>query len=179
MIGETMIPWFNLFSGITVYHITKNGPDNNDGWVNIDHFIKRFENENLKLNGIPYRKEELTDSIITNASILCQLGLLERNRGMDPPRLEYRVTPKGRKFDSLRGKKLGDFRRKFFFFTHALWHKLKKFKKVITIAAFLMAVVNALRFYSLVLSSIPEIYVFLVTFFGFIAVVIGAYFKSN
>ena len=119
MLGDSMIPWFDLFSGITVYKITEAGPDNNDGWVNINAFLQRFENENLKLNGISYkkdsgRKEEHVNAIINNAGILCQLGLLERNRGSIPPRLDYRVSKRGRKFDSLRGTKFGEFRRKLF-----------------------------------------------------------------
>lgn len=151
MIGDSMLPWFDLFSGMTVYEVSDCGNSDNQGWVNINEYILAFERSNLLLNGKPYtkndnREEELVDALISNANILCQFGLIEKNRGTHPPRLEYRVTNKGKKFDSLRGSFLGNFRRKYFFFWRALKEKLKKYKIIITVAAFGMAVVNAVKF---------------------------------
>ncbi len=179
MLGDNMIPWFDIFSEIVVYKIEKDGVSNNDNWVNINEHIKKFEHSKLRLNGKPYQKgtgreEELADAIITNAGILCELGLLERNRGMNPTRLEYRVTKKGRKFDQLRGAKFGEFRRKLFFFARASIQQLKKYKGIVTFAAFLMAVVNAARFYSLTLTWASEAWVFITTVSALAGVVIYA-----
>ena len=179
MLGDNMIPWFDIFSGIVVYKVENDGGSNNDNWVNINEHIKIFERSKLRLSGKPYQKgtgrdEELTNAVITNAGILCELGLLERNRGMNPTRLEYRVTKKGRKFDQLRGSKLGEFRRKLFFFSRASIHRLKKYKGIVTFSAFLMAVVNAARFYSLALTWASEAWVFITTVAALAGVVIYA-----
>jgi hypothetical protein len=47
MFGDTMIPWFNVFSGVAVYKTTDNGASNNDNWININEFIKIFERGKL------------------------------------------------------------------------------------------------------------------------------------
>ncbi|OGT36190.1 MAG: hypothetical protein A2W28_00755 [Gammaproteobacteria bacterium RBG_16_51_14] len=107
------------------------------------------------------------------------MGLLERNRGINPPRLEYRVTQKGRKFDQLRGTKFGEFRRKFFFFRHAVFQRLKKYKGVITVAAFLMAVLNAAKFYSLALTWVSDAWVFITSVVIFLGAIIYALVASN
>ena len=151
----------------------------NEKWININEYIKIFERNKLRLNGKPYekgmeREEELTNAIITNAGILCELGLLERNRGIKPPRLEYRVTKNGRKFDQLRGSKLGEFRRKLFLFSRALIQRVKKYKGIVTIAAFLMAIINAVRFYSLALNWASETWVYITSFVAFLGVVVYA-----
>jgi hypothetical protein len=179
MLGESMIPWFDIFSGIIVYKIKDDGVSDNDKWINIDEYIKIFERGKLRLNGKPYekgmgREEELTNAIITNAGILCELGLLERNRGTNPPRLEYRVTNKGRKFDQLRGSKLGELRRKLFFFRRVVFQRIKKYKSIVTVAAFLMAVVNAIRFYSLALTWISDAWVFIASAVMLLGVMIYA-----
>jgi len=179
MLGDNMIPWFDMFSGIVVYKVENDGVSNNNNWANINEYIKTFERSKLRLNGKPYQKgtgrdEELADAIITNAGILCELGLLERNRGMNPTRLEYRVTKKGRKFDQLRGSKFGDLRRKIFLFSRASIQRLKKYKSIVTFAAFLMAVVNAARFYSLTLTWASEAWVFITTVAALAGVVIYA-----
>ena len=179
MLGDNMIPWFDIFSGIVVYKVENDSVSDNDNWVNINEHIKIFEHSKLRLNGKPYQKgterdEELTNAIITNAGILCELGFLERNRGINPPRLEYRVTKKGRKFDQLRGSKLGELRRKLFFFSRAVIQRLKKYKGIVTFAAFLMAVVNAVRFYSLALTWTSEAWVFITSVAALMGVVIYA-----
>lgn len=179
-----MVPWFDVFSGIVVYEVKPEGVSDNNKWINVDEYIKLFERRKLRLNGKPYekdtgREEELINAIITNAGILCELGLLQRNRGINPPRLEYRVTPKGRKFDQLRGTKFGEFRRKFFFFRHAAFQRLKKYKGVITIAAFLMAVLNAAKFYSLALAWVSDAWVFITSVFIFLGAIIYALIASN
>lgn len=184
MLGESMVPWFDVFSGIIVYEVKPDGVSDNDMWINVDEYIKIFERRKLRLNRIPYekemgREEELTNAIITNAGILCDLGLLERNRGINPPRLEYRVTKKGRKFDQLRGTKFGEFRRKFFFFRHAVFQRLKKYKGVITVAAFLMAVLNAAKFYSLALTWISDVWVFITSVVIFVGAITYALIASN
>jgi len=174
MLGDNMIPWFDIFSGIVIYKVENDGASDNDNWININEYIKIFGRSKLRLNGRPYQKgtgrdEELTNAIITNAGILCELGLLERNRGINPPRLEYRVTKKGRKFEQLLGSKLGEFRRKLFFFSRVVIQRLKKYKGIVTFAAFLMAVVNAVRFYSLALTWASEGWVFVTS----LAVLLG------
>ena len=57
MQGDTMIPWFDIFSGIVVYKVRDDGASNNENWVNINEFIKIFERSKLRLNGVPYEKE--------------------------------------------------------------------------------------------------------------------------
>lgn len=185
MLGDTLIPWLDLFSGIAVYTIEEDGPSNNEGWVNIKEYIRIFEQGKLKLNGKPYegedakRKEELEDAIIKNAGILCTLRLLERNRGNHPPRLEYRVTKLGRKIDSLRDGLFGEFRRKFFFFRKALYYEIIKYKWIVTTGAFLMAIVNAIRFYSLAFTWLSEFSVFLVSLLIPIGIAVYASIKRD
>ena len=184
MLGESMVLWFDVFSGIVVYKVEAKGVTDNDGWINVDEYIKIFERRKLRLNGIPYeresgREEELINAIIRNAGVLCNLGLLERNRGINPARLEYRVTKKGRKFDQLRGAKFGEFRRKFFFFRQAVFQRLKKYKVVITVAASLMAVVNAAKFTSLALNWISDAWVFITSSVILVGVIIYAFFAGN
>jgi hypothetical protein len=162
MLGDSYIPWLSLFSGMVIYKIQDDGiSNNNGGFINIDDFAKRFEQEKLTLSGIPYekrqgREEELMEAIIHNAGVLCELGFMERKRGTIPPRLEYRVTFKGRKYDSLAHRKIGLLRCKLFFFGHCMWQRVKKYKAIITVAAFGMAIVNAVRFYNLAFTSVSE-----------------------
>lgn len=184
MLGESMIPWFNIFSGIIVYKVKDDGVSDNDKWINIDEYIKIFERSKLRLNGKPYekgtgREEELTNAIITNAGIFCELGLLERNRGINPPRLEYRVTSKGRKFDQLRGSRRGEARRKFFFFRKVVLQRIKKYKGIITVAASLMAVVNAARFFTLALPWISDAWVIIASAVMLLGVMIYAVISGN
>jgi hypothetical protein len=99
MLGDYMLPWFDLFSGVASFPTGTSAENSVQGWVNINDYIRIFENNNAILNGTPYRisdnrKEELTDAIIHHANILCQFGLLEKKRGSYPPRLEYRITKK-------------------------------------------------------------------------------------
>ncbi len=162
MLGDFYIPWLSLFSEMVIYKIQDDGTSNdNSGFINIDDFAKRFEREKLSLSGIPYakdqgREEELMEAIIHNAGVLCELGLMERKRGMIPPRLEYRVTSKGRKYDRLAHGKIGLIRCKLFFFGHCMWQRIKKYKAIISVAAFCMAVVNAVRFYNLAFTWVSE-----------------------
>jgi len=179
-----MVPWFNVFSGIVVYKVKPDGVSDNDMWININEYVKIFERDNLRLNGIPYeketgREEEVINAIIANAGILCDLGLLERNRGISPPRLDYRVTKKGRNFDQLRGKRFGEFRRKFFFFRHVVFQRLKKYKRVITVAAFLMAALNAVKFYSLALTWISDGWVLITSVVIFVGAITYAFIAGN
>ncbi|MFZ3090637.1 MAG: hypothetical protein WA240_08455 [Nitrospirota bacterium] len=188
MIGDAFIQWFNLFSGIVVYTIKDTGASNNDGWVNIDELVKIFVRDKLRLNGKLYdgkdkREEEaLINAIISNANILCMMGVLEKNRGINPPRLEYRVTKHGRKLDSLSGTTFGEFQRRIFFFRKALFLKASKHKKllmIITVGAFLMAVVNAIRFYSLAFTWLFELSVFAILFLVAAVIAMLAIFKKD
>jgi len=162
MLGDSYIPWLSLFSRMVIYTIKNDGSSNdNDGFINIDDFAKCFEREKLSLSGIPYakgqeREEELMKAIIHNAGVLCELGLMERKRGISPPRLEYRVTSKGRNYDGLSHQKIGLIRCKLFFFRHCMWQRIKKYKAIITVAAFGMTIVNAVRFYNLAFTWISE-----------------------
>ncbi|MGR5286395.1 hypothetical protein ACP3V5_13825 [Vibrio maritimus] len=182
MLGDYMLPWFDLFSGVASFPTGTSAENSVQGWVNINDYIRIFENNNAILNGTPYRisdnrKEELTDAIIHHANILCQFGLLEKNRGSYPPRLEYRITKKGRAFDHLRSTSVGRLRRKLFFFNRAIFEHCKRFKKVIAVAAFGMAVVNAVKFSTLALSWASDIWgvVSIVLAAGLIALSIGTY----
>ncbi|ATI03064.1 MULTISPECIES: hypothetical protein [Cycloclasticus] len=185
MLGDSYIPWLSLFAGVVIYKIQDDGASNdNGGFINIDDFAKRIELERLSLSGIAYekgqgREEELMEAIIHNAGVLCELGLMERKRGMVPPRLEFRVTPKGRKYDSLAHGKIGLIRCKLFFFSHCMWQRIKKYKAIITVAAFCMAVVNAVRFYNLAFTWISESTLALASIIGlFITVAWAAYASS-
>ncbi|MEP1741290.1 MAG: hypothetical protein ABJI92_18525 [Kangiellaceae bacterium] len=172
MLGDSYIPWLSLFSGMVIHKIQDDGTsNNNDGFINIDDFAKRFEQGKLSLCGIPYekgqgREEELMEAIIHNAGVLCELGLMERKRGIIPPRLEYRVTLKGLKYDGLTHSKFGLLRCKLFFFGHCMWQRIKKYKAIITVAAFGMAIVNAVRFYNLAFTWVSEYALALVSLIG-------------
>ncbi|WP_415896505.1 hypothetical protein [Neptuniibacter sp. QD57_21] len=156
MLGDSMIPWFNLFNQIIFY--SEKGE-----WVNINEFTNTFYQQSLKLEGVPIQKgdgrdEELTNAVIEKAAAFCELGLLDRNRGLNPPRLEYRISPKGKKFGELGRTKFGRFRQKLFFFTKTLQQLLKKrLWPIVAIGAFFMAIVNAVKFYSLALTWGEEI----------------------
>lgn len=185
MLGDSYIPWLSLFAGMVIYKIEEDGTQNdNDGFININEFARRFERENLRLGGVPYeresgRKEELIEAIIHNAGVLCKLGLMERKRGMIPPRLEYRVTPKGRKYDSLSHKKIGLLLCKMFFFSRCLWQRMKKYKVLITGAAFAMAIINATRFYNLAFTWVSESVLGVATLIGLLVTLIWAAYASG
>ena len=186
MLCDYYIPWLSLFAGIVVYKVGEDGKaDDNGGFINIDEFIKRFEQSNLRLGGIQYQKgsgreEELNEAIINNAGDLCELGLMERKRGMMPPRLEYRVTTKGRKYDNLSRSRFGLFRCKMFFFGRCIWQRIKKYKFLITGAAFAMATINAVRFYNLAFTWVSETALAIVSTLGlFLSVILIAYASSK
>ncbi len=178
MLGDTYISWLSLFSGIVIYKIKEDEtPNDNDGFINIDDFAKCFERGNLRLGGVPYekgrgREEELMEAIIHNAGVLCELGLMERRRGIIPPRLEYRMTSKGRKYDNLSHSKIGLLRCKLFFFSHCMWQRIKKYKTIITGAAFAMAIVNAVRFYNLAFIWVSESALALASLIGLLATLV-------
>ncbi|MYM58606.1 hypothetical protein GTG28_05155 [Vibrio sp. OCN044] len=182
MLGDSMLPWFDLFSDLSSLKTETRSNIISEGWVNIDNYIRKFEQNNLILNGIPYnvddnRKEELCDAIIHHANIFCKFGLLEKNRGSYPPRLEYRVTKKGRAFYYLRKTPVGRFRRKLFFFNRAILERCKGFKKIIALCAFGMSVVNALKFSTLAFSWLTDIWgiISIAITAGLVALVIGVY----
>ena len=185
MLGKTLISWFELFAGIAVYKITDQGPDNAEGWINIEVIERRFEKEKLKFCGNQYnpsdprQKENLLNAIIHNAQILCEFGILEKYRSMYPPRLEYRVTKLGRKIDALRGIRIKELRKKFFFFRKALWQQRAKYTKIITIGTFGMGVVNALRFYSVAFTWISEMSVLALSLLAAVTVFLIAVIKSE
>ena len=81
MLGESMVPWFNVFSGIVVYKVKPDGVSDNDMWININEYVKIFERDNLRLNGIPYeketgREEEVINAIIANSTHLISSHLM-------------------------------------------------------------------------------------------------------
>ncbi|MGR3178894.1 MAG: hypothetical protein ACUZ8E_12650 [Candidatus Anammoxibacter sp.] len=166
-----------------MHKIKPDGTSGNTGWININEYIKIFERDKLKLNGMPYdvhdpnRKEELEDAIIGNAGILHTWGLLEKKISNHPVRLEYKVTKRGRKLDSLRGSKFREFRCKVFFFRKALIFKINKYKWIVSAGAFFWAVVNAVRFYSLALTWMTELSVLMITTLLSMGIVLYVLFK--
>ncbi len=185
MLGDTYIPWLSLFAGIVTYKIGEDGqPDNNEGFINIDEYIRIFEQRKLSLGGTPYekdadREEELVEAIIHNAGVLCQLGLMERKRGILGARLEYRVTTKGRKLDALSLSKFGLFRCKLFFLSRCLWQRIKKYKILITGAAFGMAIVNAARFYNLAFTWASEAMLAFATVVSLVGILVWAAYAGS
>lgn len=154
MWGENLRYWFELFAGIAVFKVTANGPDNNDGWINISNYENRFCSDRITFNGRPYdpkdtkHRNELLDAIINNAGILCAVKLLERRRQIDPPSLDYRVTKIGRRIDAWGYGENAGFRKKALFFLIETYLRLQKHWKIITIGAAGWAIVNACKFYT-------------------------------
>lgn len=162
MIGDRLIPWFVKFSGIVVYRITENGPDDNEGWININEYVKLFELTNQKFNGKPYnpsdkkQKEKLINAVINHMGIFCQFKLFERKRGIDPPRLEYRITKFGRRVDGWRFRNnFGIFKQRVLFSGIKLFLRLKKYWIIVTIVGVCLTAVSIVRFASLAFTRFP------------------------
>jgi len=154
MWGDNLRIWFELFSGIVVYRITNDGPDNNEGWININEFEKRFIRESLIFADKPYdpsnkkQRNALIDAIIHNASLLCEVKLLERPRNITPPSLDYRVTKLGRKIDAFGYGISPGFRKKTVFFIIYLYFWVKKYWKFVTIGTLGWTFINSFKFYT-------------------------------
>jgi hypothetical protein len=154
MWGKNLCNWFELFAGIVVYKMTDNGPDNNEGWINITEFEKCFTRGQLTFAGNPYdpsdakQRSALLDAIIAKAGLLCTVKLLERRRNIVPPSLDYRVTTFGRKVDSWGYGSHPGLRKKTFFFAIELFFRLKKHQKLVTFGTAGWAMLNAYKFYA-------------------------------
>ena len=162
MWGGTQIQWFELFAGIAIYRMTEAGPDNRDGWLNVTDIEKRFKLEQLKFNGSAYdstnesQRNALLDTIITNASILCEVGVLERRRNISPPSLDYRVTKLGRRVDSWGHGTRPGIRKRIFFLAFNLYFRSKRLWKFVIFGAGAWALLNAIKFYTIALDWIRD-----------------------
>jgi hypothetical protein len=154
MLGESLRNWFELFSGIAVYHINDKGSDDNEGWININEFEKRFIRERLVFAGKPYdpsdnkQRNQLLNAIIYYASLLCEVKLLERQHKINPTSLEYRVTKLGRKIDKLGYGTNPGLRKRLIFAAIYRFFWIKKYWKIVSFGALGWAIINAYKFYS-------------------------------
>ena len=153
MFGDDLRAWFDIFSGIVVYRPLPGGGHESDGWLNINDLEGRFKSEKLKFAGHSYdpenkeQRDKLLNSIITYASLFVRYKLLERRRRLEPPSLDYRVTPFGRRVGNWINRTGPKKRKRALFFLMALANHAHRYKAIITFGALGWAVANAVRFY--------------------------------
>jgi hypothetical protein len=158
MWGDGRRVWFELFAGMVVYRGGEPTTGENVGWLNVNDIEGRFRREQLTFQGRKYeptdkqQKNALLEAIISQASALCYVRLLERRRQMDPPSLDYRVTRLGRRIDNWGYGDGAGFRKRAVFFLIEAFFRLKSYWKVIAIGAAGWALLNAFKFYGAVWS---------------------------
>jgi hypothetical protein len=154
MWGDNLRLWFDLFAGMVVYRGGQQQSPEEASWLNVKDIEGRFKRENLTFHGSKYnpsnlaQRNALLDAIISNASALCYVKLLERRRQIYPPSLDYRVSKLGRIVDRWRHRTTPGIRKRIFFFAVELFFRLKRYWKVIAIGATGWTILNAVKFYS-------------------------------
>jgi hypothetical protein len=155
MWGDSLRQWFDLFHTIMVYRGGEptHGPD--IGWLTVEDIEGRFRREAFTYEGKPYdptderQKEKLYDAILSHASALCSVKLLERRRQMASPMLSYRVTPSGRKVGNWQTRKGASVRKRAVFFAIAVYFRVQRYWKVIALGAAGLTLINAVKFYGI------------------------------
>lgn len=154
MLGDDLRVWFELFHGIAVYRPQPGGGHAFDGWLNWSDIENHFRSKKLTFLGKQYdpqdeaQRNQLLEAFINYAGTFVFLRLLERCRQIDPPSLDYRVTPFGRRVGNWGyGPKPGFKKRAFFFITAALL-RAYRFRAIIAVGAAGWALLNAVRFYT-------------------------------
>ena len=158
MLGSDLRAWFELFDGMVVYRPKPGGGHESDGWLNWSDIESRFKSNRVLFGGKPYdptdhvQREKIVDAIVGYANTFVLLRLLEKRRTLNPPSLDYQLTPFGRKVGNWGyGDKPG-LKKTAVFLLAALGLRLYKYKGVIALGAAGWAALNAFKFYSAAMS---------------------------
>lgn len=158
MLGTDLRAWFELFGGMAVFRPKVGGGHESDGWLNWSDIEGQFKSHRVLFGGKPYdpsdqaQREKLLDAIVGYANTFVMLRLLEKRRLMNPPSLDYRLTPFGRRVGNWGyGDKPG-FKKTALFLLAALGLRLHKYKGVVAVGAAGWATLNAFKFYGAAMS---------------------------
>ena len=158
MLGSDLRAWFELFDGMVVYRPKPGGGHESDGWLNWSDIESRFKSNRVLFGGKPYdptdhvQREKIVGAIVGYANTFVLLRLLEKRRTLNPPSLDYQLTPFGRKVGNWGyGDKPG-LKKTAVFLLAALGLRLYKYKGVIALGAAGWAAFNAFKFYSAAMS---------------------------
>jgi len=127
MRGDDLRAWFELFDGMVVYRPRPGGGHVSDGWLNWSDIEGRFKSEKLTFAGKPYdpddqvQRNALLESLINYAGTFVFLRLLKRRRLINPPSLDYKITPLGRRVGNWGYGSRPGFKKRTFFFAAAVF----------------------------------------------------------
>ena len=139
---------------MVVYRPKPGGGHESDGWLNWSDIEGRFKSSCLSFGGKPYdpndqaQREELLDAILGNANTFVLFKLLEKRRLMNPPSLDYRLTPFGRRVGNWGYGDMPGIKKRALFVAVELALRSYKYKGLIAFGAAGWAVLNAFKFYS-------------------------------
>ena len=111
-------------------------------WAVLSLAVSRMNHTDLA------QREQFLNTLLSHASALCSVKLLERHQQISPPSLDYRVTQLGRRIGNWETPSGPTLLKRAVFFVLEAGLRAQRYWKVVAIGAAGWAVVNAFKFYT-------------------------------